>query len=134
MEESGPIPGHVHATGQWQPPLPGYEVTTYRNAPLPEPHELAQFGAIDPSFPERIVAMAERESEAQISTTTSIAHAEAGAIRAMANTTMIVSVGGLGSAVIFGLLGIESGVIGGIVIAALSGIAKITGAARSRRE
>lgn len=51
-------------------PPENYSVTAiqvkHHSGPLPDPDSLARYGAIDPSLPGRIMAMAERGHEAQV--------------------------------------------------------------------
>ena len=95
---------------------------------------MAQYGEIDPSFPERIMRMAEETAYSKTGNVRTLAHAEAFGVRSVGLTTLVLGVGGLAAAVVFGFLGIESGVIGGMVASGLVGVAKVASALRGRRD
>lgn len=93
---------------------------------------MAQYGEIDPTFPERIMRMAEENVYGKNGNVRILAKAEAFGVRSVGITTLSIGIGGLASAVVFGFLGIESGVIGSIVAVGLVGVAKVATAVRGK--
>ncbi|SMX80105.1 hypothetical protein BC102111_01713 [Brevibacterium casei CIP 102111] len=76
--------------------------------------------------------MAEFDLEQKHNNDTTLADAQAIALKLIAWTTTIMGVGGLGSAVVFGFLGIDAGVIGSLVTVGIVGVAKVMSASRGK--
>lgn len=93
---------------------------------------MALYGQVDPSFPERIMQMAEFNLREMHGNDSTLANAQATSLKLIAWTTTIMGVGGLGASVLFGLLGIDAGVIGSLVTVGLVGVAKVASAVRGR--
>ena len=113
-------------------PIPGQQsdlvqvgVQELYAGPIPHPETLRQFGEVDPSFPERLMKMTEENNRADVTekdrmSLVSLAVPVIGQIG-----SFLISAMGFGTAIFFGLKGIE----GGAIAAALGGIAPIVIAA-----
>lgn len=93
---------------------------------------LREYQEIDPSLLPTIIEMARVNSIGRHEVVKELASAEATGVRIIAWTTAIMGIGGLASAVVFGILGIESGVIGSLVSVGLVGVAKVASSIRSK--
>jgi uncharacterized membrane protein len=91
------------------------------SGPIPHPDFLKKFGDIDPSFPERIMKMAEDNNKADI--TMRNRFSLSGLISPLLGQifSFLISGIGFGAAILFGLRGIETGAIA----ATIGGIAPI---------
>lgn len=105
---------------------------SYHQGPLPSPDMLREYQEIDPSLLPTIIEMARVDSIGRHEVVKELASAEATGVRIIAWTTAIMGIGGLASAVAFGILGIESGVIGSLVSVGLVGVAKVASSIRSK--
>lgn len=106
--------------------------SSYHQGPLPSPDMLREYQGIDPSILPTIIEMARADSIGRHEVIKNLANAEASGVRIIAWTTAIMGVGGLASAVVFGFLGIDVGVIGSLVTVGLVGVAKVASAIRSK--
>lgn len=93
---------------------------------------LREYQSIDPSILPTIIEMARADSIGRHEVIKDLASAEASGVRIIAWTTAVMGVGGLASAIVFGLLGIDEGVIGSLVTVGLVGVAKVASAIRSK--
>lgn len=106
--------------------------SSYHQGPLPSPDMLREYQSIDPSILPTIIEMARADSIGRHEVIKDLASAEASGVRIIAWTTAVMGVGGLASAIVFGLLGIDEGVIGSLVTVGLVGVAKVASAIRSK--
>jgi uncharacterized membrane protein len=93
---------------------------------------LREYQEIDPALVPTILEMAKVNSVGRHELSKKLVNAEAFGVRAVGWTTVILGVGGLATAVLFGFLGIPSGVIGSLVASGLVGVAKVASSVRGR--
>lgn len=129
--QGGSIPEFSSEEGAWQPALIGLSSLEYRKGPLPDPVTMAQYGEVDPTFPERIMRMAEKQLDAQTD-----------AIRRAARATEWVTMAGgwmmvllvIGSVVGFSLAIIFDagwvGLLASLAPSLLAGVAQLVAASR----
>lgn len=110
-----------------------------RIAPLPEPFEMAGYGQIDKSFPERIMRMAEKNMEARHEDQRSraasrdrLVRAESAATKVFAFTSAALVVGGVGGGIWITLAGNPGTGIWGIIAGGLVGLSKLASAIKGR--
>jgi uncharacterized membrane protein len=108
-----------------QPLMQKIETQELYSGPIPHPDFLKKFGDIDPSFPERIMKMTEDNNKADVTMKNRFSLAPL--LGQM--FSFLISCIGFGTAILFGLKGIQAGAItatiGGIapiIIAALANI------------
>lgn len=99
--------------------------------PLPHPSTMKGFQEIDPSFPERIMAMTEKITDAEIKAMESNTRANFILPAIGQAATLLIALSGIGAAVFFVMKGVSSAaivsILGGlspIIIAALENLRK----------
>lgn len=111
------------------PSAPGHEFSRSKQelyaGPIPHPSIMRGFQEIDPSFPERIISMTEKITDAQIkametSTKANLVQPIIGQI-----ATLLIVLSGIGAAVFFVMKGVSSAA----VVSILGGISPIIAAA-----
>ena len=107
---------------------------SYHMGPLPPPEMLMEYKRIDPSLVPTIIEMARVNTIGKHEVVKNLASAEARGIRIIAWTTPVLGFGSLVSAVIFGYMGNNAGVVGSLAATGLLGLAKIASAIRGPRD
>jgi uncharacterized membrane protein len=129
MSNSKNSPQNKNIAQSRQPLMGKIETQELYSGPIPHPDFLKKFGDVDPSFPERIMKMAEDNNKADVVMRNRFSRA--GLIAPLLGQifSFLISCIGFTTAILFGLKGIEAGAItatiGGIapiIIAALTNI------------
>ena len=118
MAGSGELPTVRGPHGEYQGTLSAeleVRYTEMADGAIPPPMMLRAYGDIDPSYPDRIFTMAEKEQDAQIKVTRLGANAEAFAVIAGAIVTPIVAIGLLVLTLVLFLAGQNAAAIGAML-------------------
>ena len=87
------------------PQSPLYEVAHYRSGPFPPAQELADYGQVDPTYPDRILGMSEMAMRASISHETRLVHAESTSTLISSIAAPLVALASLGVTLWLGISG-----------------------------
>lgn len=122
--------------GEYQPPLgPQFTSVEYRetsDGPIPPPTMLRAYGDLDPSFPERIMRMAEKDQDSRIECMERLTGAEVLAVKVGAVVASVTVLASLVAALVLTVMGFTN--VGFILVlpAILTGVARLVSALRSR--